>query len=355
MNENRVPSLDPGLEKFFSKCDRGHPFIQELYDAVSSFRERENHPGRSRTGAPVAPAQAPSALPAEPVPPLLPEAHPDLPSLIKLDGELISPPEIFLQIEKVINDPRSSAREVAHIVSQDPGLSARLLKIVNSAFFGFAQQIDTISRAVTILGTKEVSNLALSTSVMALFREIPSSLMNMSLFWEHSLACGICSRLLARYKNFQNLERFFIAGLLHDLGKLIIFKHLPQQSDAVLRSAPSSDLLYFEVERLHLGFDHTQVGLALAEQWQLPPTLEQGLGRHHQALQLLPSAEAAVISLADAIVNALGFGNSGEHLLAPEIAAISEFLSLPSVSMENLIPLVSRQIEETFHLFYTAA
>jgi HD-like signal output (HDOD) protein len=351
MNSNQAISPDPVLEKIFSKCDLEQPLIRELYEIVRALRERGQHSQRVLVKAePLGKKSSPGQAPAE-----QPTPRPELASLIGLDLELVSPPEIFLQIEKVINDPGSSARQVAHIVSQDPGLSAKLLKIVNSAYFGFQQQIDTVTRAVTILGTQDLSNLVLGTSVMALFREIPASLMNMSLFWEHSLACGICARLLARYKNFSGLERFFIAGLLHDVGKLIIFKQLPRWSDAVLRTIPESDLLYYEVERLVLGFDHAQVGAALADQWHLPATLEQGLGRHHHSLQFPPSAEAAVISLADAIVNALGFGNSGERRISPELNEIFEFLSLPGGTMESLVPLVGRQVEETFHLFYPSS
>lgn len=351
MDSIQAVSPDPGLEKIFSKCDRKQPFIRELYDAVQLSKERGD---RSYWGQGAPPGGFPDP-PGAPFPPGMMEAVPDLHSLISRDVELFSPPEIFLKIEKVINDPRSSARHVAHIISQDPGLSAKLLKIVNSAFFGLPQQIDTISRAVTILGTAELSSLALSTSVMALFREIPSALMNMGLFWEHSLACGICARLLAGFKHFPSLERFFIAGLLHDVGKLVLFKQLPRTSGEVLQAIRQADLFYFEVERLHLGFDHTQVGLALAEQWKLPLTLEQGLGRHHHPLQFPPSAEAAVISLADAIVNTLGFGNSGEQRISPEIIEIADFLSLPAGILESLVPIISFQVGETFHFFYPLA
>ncbi|MCU0578823.1 MAG: HDOD domain-containing protein [Desulfobacterota bacterium] len=351
MNSSAAVTPDPGLEIIFSRCDLAHPLLREFHEAVRVFRERDQRGQRDHAGAPV---DGPAPQASERPPAEMPEAKPDLASLVHRDAELVSPPDIFLQIEKVINDPRSSARQVAHIVSQDPGLSAKVLKIVNSAFFGFQQQIDTISRAVTILGTRELSSLALGTSVMSLFRESPSSLMHMGLFWEHSLACGICARLLAGFKNFQGLERFFISGLLHDVGKLIIFKYLPRWSEIVLRSVRDSDLFYYEVERQHLGFDHAQVGLALAEQWKLPTTLEQGLGRHHEALRVPPSAEAAVVSLADTIVNALGLGNSGERRISPDIIHIFEFLSLPVGIMENLVPLISRQIEETFHLFYSS-
>ena len=105
--------------------------------------------------------------------------------------------------------------------------------------------------------------------------------MNMNLFWEHSVACGTCARWIAGFRKFPNTESFFIAGLLHDLGKLIIFKHLPRPAKAVLRRVRHSDSFYYQIERDLIGFDHTQVGKALAEQWKLPARLEQAIGGHH--------------------------------------------------------------------------
>ena len=271
--------------------------------------------------------------------------------LIKSDLELISLPDIYLRIEGVIKDPSSSARDIAAIISQDPNLSAKLLKIVNSAFYGFRQKIDTISRAVTIVGHNQISDLVLGTSVMALFREIPANLMNMNLFWEHSVACGTCARWIAGSRKFPNLESFFVAGLLHDLGKLIIFKNLPGPAKAVLRQVRHSDGFYYQAERDLIGFDHTQVGKALAEQWKLPAGLEQAIGGHHPPWSRPLEAEAALIFVADNLANALGFGSSGERLVSPQLTYAVDLLSLPKGIWENLIPLIKNQVEATVHLF----
>ena len=128
-------------------------------------------------------------------------------SLVGEDTQLASLPNIFMEITDVLSDPRSSAINIANVISKDPSLSAKLLKIVNSAFYNFPSRIDTISRAVMIIGSKQLSALALGTSIIRIFQDIPSDLVNMKSFWEHSLACGIGARMIASYKNIHNTEQ----------------------------------------------------------------------------------------------------------------------------------------------------
>jgi HD-like signal output (HDOD) protein len=336
------------LSRVFSQCDLEHPVFQEIYRAIGSMEEE--------TGSPLSTLPDAGGLEADQSEEeeSTPESRGwsrDPRNLIKSDSELMSLPDIYLRIEGVIQDPNSSARHIAAIISQDPNLSAKLLKIVNSVFYGFKQKIDTISRAVTIVGHNQIIDLVMGTSVMALFREIPSSLMNMNLFWEHSVACGTCARWIAGSRKFPNLESFFVAGLLHDLGKLIIFKNLPGPAKAVLRQVRHSDCFYYQTERDLIGFDHTQVGKALAEQWKLPAGLEQAIGSHHPPWSLPLEAEAALIFVADNLANALGFGSSGERLVSPKLTYAVDLLSLPKGIWENLIPVIKNQIEATVRLF----
>lgn len=339
------------LSRVFSQCDREHPVIRELYRVIGSLEDREESSPQDQPPLPDAGGLGADRPPeAESVPETSGWSR-DPQSLIQADLELMSLPDIYLRIEGVINDADSSARHIAAIISQDPNLSAKLLKIVNSSFYGFKQKIDTISRAVTIVGHNQIGDLVLGTSVMALFREIPSTLLNMNLFWEHSVACGICARCIAGFRKFPNTESFFIAGLLHDLGKLIIFKNLPQQAKAVLQRVRHSESFYYQTERDLIGFDHAQVGKALAEKWKLPTGLEQAIGGHHPPWSRPPDSETVLIFIADNLANALGYGSSGERLVSPELTYAIDLLSLPKSIWDNLIPLIKHQIEATVHLF----
>jgi HD-like signal output (HDOD) protein len=300
------------LSSVFSRCDLEHPVFQEIYRVIGSLEEKTESPLSAWPGA--GDLEADQSVEEESAPES-PSWSRDPRSLIQSDSELVSLPDIYLRIEKVIKDPNSSARHVAAIISQDPNLSVKLLKIVNSAFYGLRQRIDTISRAVTIVGHNQISDLILGTSVMALFSGIPANLMNMNLFWEHSVACGTCARWIAGFRKFPNTESFFVAGLLHDLGKLILFKNLPRQ--------------------------------AKAEQWKLPDGLMQAIGGHHPPWSLPLDAEAAIIFVADNLANALRIGTSGENFVSPELTYAVDLLSLPDGIWENLIPLIKNQIKET--------
>lgn len=333
--------IEDRLSRVFSRCDLEQPAIRELHRVIGTLeKETGIPPSTSPDAGDLTKCQSEGARWSR-----------DPRSLIDSDMELMSLPDIYLRIERVINDPDSSARHIAAIISQDPNLSAKLLKIVNSAFYGLRQKIDTISRAVTIVGHNQIGDLVLGTSVIALFREIPSTLMNMNLFWEHSVACGICARCIAGFRKFPNTESFFIAGLLHDLGKLIIFKNLPQQAKEVLLQVRHSDSFYYQAERELIGFDHTQVGKALAEKWKLPTGLEQAIGGHHPPWSLPPDSETVLIFIADNLANALGYGSSGERLVSPELTYAIDLLSLPKSIWDNLLPLIKHQIEATVHLF----
>jgi HD-like signal output (HDOD) protein len=339
------------LARVFSQCDLEHPVIRELYRVIGSLEDREESYTPVQPPLPDVGGLGADRPPEAESIPKTTDRNRDLQSLIQSDLALMSLPDIYLQVERVINDPNSSARQVAAIISQDPNLSAKLLKIVNSAFYGFQQKIDTISRAVSILGNNQISDLVLGTSVVTLFREIPATLMNMNLFWEHSVACGICARCIAGFRKFPNTESFFTAGLLHDLGKLIIFKNLPQQAKAVLLRVRHSDSFYYQTERDLIGFDHAQVGKALAEKWDLPTGLEQAIGGHHPPWSLPPDSETVLIFIADNLANALGCGSSGERLVSPELTYAIDLLSLPESIWDNLLPLIKHQFHSTVHLY----
>ncbi|MCU0578822.1 MAG: HDOD domain-containing protein [Desulfobacterota bacterium] len=340
------------IEKRLSKCPPDHPIIQEIFRVVLA------NPGLAGF-SPVPPFPVPSNeiwhRPQDDRSRGVqksPSGSDDPLALLTPDLELVSLPDIFYQVVEVINNPRSSAFQVAEVISKDPNLSAKLLKIVNSAFYGFPKPVDTISRAVAIVGSDQLSTLTLGTSVFALFRDIPAELMTMRWFWEHSLASGIAARAIASYKNLPHIEQLFISGLLHDLGKLIIYKNLPQKAKAVLTQARREDSFQVETEQDLLGFTHAQLGTALTRKWRLPLNLEQAIGGHHQPLQYPPSPDAAVVFLADSLINALGYGTSGEQFVSPQIIEVWEFLKLPGGFSESLVPLINQQVEDTFQIFF---
>lgn len=207
--------------------------------------------------------------------------------LVQGVGDLVTLPDVFIRINKLVNDPNSSTSDIANAVSRDPSFTVRLLRVANSAFYGFSSTIDTVSRAVTLIGTSQVRNLALSTSVASAFSGLPNELVSMENFWRHSLYCALSARILAKLSGRCEPEAVFTAGLLHDIGELVIFNRLPEQAkESLLLVLDSADELpIYEAEQQTMGLDHAQVGGELARQWQLPPMLEECIAFHHDIQQ----------------------------------------------------------------------
>ena len=272
--------------------------------------------------------------------------------LIRNKIKLPSLPIIFNQINEAISDPRSSATHVANIINKDSSLSARLLKIVNSAFYGFPSRIDTISRAVAIIGTKQLSILALGTSAISVFKDIPSDLIDMRSFWKHSVACGIIARIISSYRNNTMTERFFLAGLLHDIGRLIIFKYLPLQAkEALLRANRTNSLLY-KTEEDVTEFDHALIGSMLVKEWKLPAILQDAIRYHHPCSERQIPLEPAVVHLSDIITNALGIGTSGEQFVPPLNTKAWDEIGMSTGILAATVREAEPHIAQTVHIFF---
>jgi putative nucleotidyltransferase with HDIG domain len=197
--------------------------------------------------------------------------------------ELASLPSIYGRVSKLLDDPDSTIRALADVISQDPGLSLKLLRIANSAFYGRTKDVDTIEQALNVIGMQRVGDIVLGTTAMETFNGIPNELVSMEDFWMHSLYCAIAARLLARKINNSASESIFIAALLHDIGQLLLFHVRPEESRQVLlltiEDISEPDMV--EAEQRVLGYDHSQIGAALAQQWQLPDMLTAAIRYHH--------------------------------------------------------------------------
>jgi putative nucleotidyltransferase with HDIG domain len=227
-------------------------------------------------------------------------------SLVDDVGELVSLPEVVLRINEMVNDEHANAADIGRVISQDPGLATRLLKIANSPMYGSMRQIDSINRAVTILGTKQIRDIILSTTAAKVFEGIPNDVISVADFWHHSLYCALLARALAVLSRKANADTLFTAGLLHDIGHLIMLNRIPQEELAAImmtvQGEASRDLI--DAEHELLGFDHTEVGAHLARQWHLPELIVECIAYHHQPSQAKQYASAvAHIHIANAIAS----------------------------------------------------
>ncbi|MBA4397462.1 MAG: hypothetical protein C0394_08785 [Syntrophus sp. (in: bacteria)] len=261
-------------------------------------------------------------------------------------------PGIFVKINETIMNPRSSAYEIAGVISKDTGLTARLLKMVNSAFYGFPAPIDSIQRAVTIIGAKQLTTLSHAMNIIDVFKTIPADIVDMASFWRHSIACGICARILAGYKNIQNTERLFVAGLLHDIGRLLLYQYAPADMGRLLVQARSDGSLLHKLELETLNCDHTTVGAHLVKKWKLPAMLEDIITFHHTPRKSRNGIEATIVHIADIMTNAMGVGSSGECLVPPLDLQAWEKLGLSEHTLSPAIRQMDQQITDVYNIFF---
>jgi len=283
----------------------------------------------------------------------------DIQELFQGDTQIPTLPEVFYQFKLAIDNPESSFEEIGEIVGNDPSLTTRLLKIVNSAFFGFPQQVETISHAIGIIGREQLNDLFLSTIVIDQFKDIPQSTVNMESFWKHSIACGLSARNLALLTGENNSERFFIAGLLHDIGRLVIYIKLPfKVLEVSLRSKSKGESLH-EAEFAAMGFNHADVGGFLLNTWKLPKDLQEAVGFHHNPAEATEfSLEASMIHVADIIANTIDLGfESEEKAIIPTLDeyASKQFQVSEETSFSNIKEKVKKEFDQTVQIFLQTA
>ena len=171
------------------------------------------------------------------------------------NAKLISLPDVYFRLKSVLDDPEFCMADVAEMISHDPAMTARLLRLVNSAYFGLAAQIDTVNRAVSMLGTEQVHDLVLTASIAQTFEGITSEVMSMDQYWRRSVYCAIACKELAVLCNVLDSERVFVAGLLRDIGHLIMFQSVPVQVQQAMQHSRRHGVPLFKVERVLLGID----------------------------------------------------------------------------------------------------
>lgn len=293
----------------------------------------------------------PPPPPKERVPLSVKPLHLSVADLIRDDVKLGSLPMVFHKLVDVVNDSRSSATDVAEIISNDTDLAARVLKVVNSPFYGLSVPIDTVSRAVAILGSNQLVALAMGISVVTHFRGISSQHISMEGFWKHSIAVGIGARLLASYHKTPNTERFFVAGLLHDVGRLMMYKHLPGPMHDALDRADQSCCLLLDAEKEILGFGHPELGAALLKVWRLPISLERNVGSHHNSADAANPQEAAIVLTADWLAHGMELGTSGERYMPRYPAEAWDALDIPLSCLSETAKQMQYQVEQVLRFF----
>jgi putative nucleotidyltransferase with HDIG domain len=230
--------------------------------------------------------------------------------LERLD-ELPSLPAIYYRAQEALHRPNGSLESLARVLEADPSLSARLLRVANSALYGLVSKVDGLTQALAVIGTEETHRIVLATSVVSVFRNLPLGAVSMRSFWEHSIATGVASRALARRLGQADAERFYLAGLLHDIGRLPLYLLEPDAMGQALQAHREHRADLQTLEARMLGCTHTEVGALLLQQWRIPSVFCEVAGCHHDLDDDDYALETSITHIADIIVNSLRIGSSG--------------------------------------------
>lgn len=261
--------------------------------------------------------------------------------LVDTTKDLVTLPEVALRIAQVIQDPKSSSNDISREIALDAALTARLLRVANSPACGHPGKIGTLSRAITVLGMQQVHDLAIGLTAIRAFDGIGNELVTMQSFWRHSVLCAVASGKIAAWNGGRRSAGSpFIAGLLHDIGQLVLLGQVPDLARrALLMSVDSSeDRDYFLCEREVIGFDHAAVGGALARTWGLPRALQECIEFHHEparAPEFLVEVATVHIANSLAVLAEIDSRDLGD---APVIAALA--LQAANLSADNLMEIV---------------
>ncbi len=257
-------------------------------------------------------------------------------------------PQVLNRLEKLLQNPRTSAAEVNSLVSSDQVVTSKILKLVNSAFYGFPGQVATVTQAIVILGFNAVKSLALSASVFDMFQDRPQDTrFDRQAFWQHSISTAVITRVLARRVKYAEEEEAFVAGLLHDIGKVVLDRYVHEELVKVLDCVQHKHVYFIEAEREVMGVTHQDIGEWLAVKWQLPPQLKEAIAHHHNPMLAKKAYKlASMVHVANLLSQALGIGGAEGDDLPPLNHEAWKMLELKKTDIQPVLDQIDGDLEK---------
>jgi putative nucleotidyltransferase with HDIG domain len=266
-------------------------------------------------------------------------------------GDIATLPEVTVKIIQIVEDPKSTARDLHDVIKNDPALSVKVLKVVNSAFYGLPGQVASVDRAIILLGLSAVKNIAIAASIARLFKgKRISEQFSAADLWRHSVSVAVAANTLAKMSpNPVMADEVFVAGLIHDIGTLVERQSYPEEfAEVIRRCSESPEMDFLECEREVIGADHQAFGVGLTTKWKFPRHLRAAVGFHHNPESLSPELRnmAILIKVADVLSCQEKLGFYLTHQQGRITPDVLEALSMSAAQFEEVRAVLPEKLQE---------
>ncbi len=276
-----------------------------------------------------------------------------LQKIIMSTRDLPAMPQVASKVLELSSDPNTSAAQLQQVISDDQAMTARILKIANSAMYSCSRKIKTLTEAIVMLGFNSIRSLVVTSAARNLYNTRKSrSGLKERLLWEHSIGVGFACRLLAQKHAPALTEEAFLAGLMHDIGKLVLNIRIPEQFDEIVQVVYNENLSFHVTEQEHFGFTHSEVGALLVNKWKLSPILEDVIRNHHNQEAMSPDMPLLLyLDLANQLCHKMGIGFSDEPDLNVFESPANQILGLSEETFSETTAMLQETLETEMEIF----